>query len=108
MSNAFLHVVLAKFYDGVSDELRRGMYQKMACLGEKCGAQEAGIIAWQVDWNTDQRKGYQLMEVGLFVNRNAFEIFRAHPVHCAFSQEMSQLADWIVGDMLHFVMPPIL
>ncbi|MFM2407254.1 MAG: hypothetical protein RL223_5134 [Pseudomonadota bacterium] len=65
-----LHVVLVRFHDGVPQAQREAARQRMAALGEACGGAAAGILAWRADWNADTRKGWQLMEAGVFAARD--------------------------------------
>lgn len=99
MPDAFLHIVLTKFRKEIPDARRQDMQRRLAALGDVCGGREAGILVWRGTWNLDQRKSYHLMELGLFADEAAFLRYRGHPAHAEFAAEMSQIADWVVGNM---------
>lgn len=100
MSLVLAHVVLAKFRAETPQSIREVMRERMASLGEACGGPAAGILHWRADWNLDQRKGYHLMEFAIFADGDALQRFREHPDHLAFATAMSEVADWIVGDLM--------
>ncbi len=75
------------------------MYGELSRLPELCGGKGSGILYWKSDWNLDQRKGYHLMEFALFESASAFNTFRAHPAHQSFAERLSEVADWVVGDL---------
>ncbi|MEN9893676.1 MAG: hypothetical protein RLY78_3971 [Pseudomonadota bacterium] len=101
-----LHVVLVRFHDGVPQAQREATRQRMAALGEACGGAAAGILAWRADWNADTRKGWQLMEAGVFADAAALQRFQRHPAHAAFGTELRAIADWVVGDLPDWRLPP--
>jgi hypothetical protein len=94
-----LHVVLVRFHDGVPQARREAARLRMAALGEACGGAAAGILAWRADWNADTRKGWQLMEAGVFADAAALLRFQRHPAHAAFGAGLREIADWVVGDL---------
>lgn len=99
LSDVFIHVVLISFYDDVSQAVREAKYEQFRDLGEACGGKNAGILAWCADWNLDQRKGHHIVQFAIFQDEAAFQWFRQHAAHAALSEEMSKLADWVVGDI---------
>jgi hypothetical protein len=99
MAEVLVHVVLVSFQEHVPQQLRAAKLAGYQALGDACGGHKAGILFWRADWNLDQRKNYHLMELGVFADANAFERFRLHPAHVEFGKDMSDLADWVVGDI---------
>lgn len=99
MPEVFVHLVMVSFWESVPQETRERKLADYRALGDACGGRAAGILYWDAGWNRDQRKGYHLIEFGIFSDADAFQRFRAHPVHAVFAAEMSQLADWVVGDL---------
>lgn len=95
-----LHVVLFRFCEAVGAEQRAQLLDMLASLGEACGGRTAGILEWAVGPNLDQRKGYSLIEVGLFQDVDALNRFKAHPLHQATAAQISGYADWVVGDLV--------
>jgi hypothetical protein len=99
LTDLVVHVVLIRFRPEASAEAREAIHDALARLPDLCGGSAAGIVYWRSGWNLDRRKGFDLMEFALFEHRAAFEAFRAHPAHQAFSARLSKLADWVVGDL---------
>ena len=99
MSAVFVHVVLSTIHPQVPPEVRAGIHQKQAVLGEACGGAAAGILHWTSGWNLDQRKNYHLMLFAVFEDEAAFRRYHAHPAHQAYGLDLREVADWVVGDV---------
>lgn len=94
------HVVLVSFYPEVSQTRQEEAVSTLRQLGDKCGGREAGILYWNAGWNLDQRKNFHLMAIAIFLNEDALHGYAAHPAHREFTQVMSEIADWVVGDLV--------
>jgi hypothetical protein len=99
MSDLLVHVVLIKFRPAALQHVRDELYEELRRLPELCGGKGSGIVYWKSDWNLDQRKDYHLMEFALFESQQAFNTFHAHPAHRSFAEKLSNVADWVVGDL---------
>ena len=95
---SFAHVVLISFYDGVPQERRATLLRRLEEMGDACGGEDAGVEYWKATWNLDQRKAYHILQFAIFSDEHKFQEFRAHPAHMAFSNELREIADWVVGD----------
>ncbi len=105
----YLHVVLLKPVAGVTDDQLNEVIADFEALGERCGGVTAGVISAFMGRNIDPRKGYVLIEVVLFRDRDAFIAWHAHPAHAAFAKRMSTLMDtWVVGDVAVALDVPIM
>ncbi len=93
-----IHIFLIKFKEGVTQVQKEDIYQRYQNLAKECGGKKAGILSYDVEWNQDIRKGYELCGVSVFKNEGALQKFRAHPKHKEFTTLLSQVADWVVGD----------
>ena len=87
---AFRHVVLFHLHEGADPE------PALRVLRDACP--ETGVLTWTVTRSLDQRKGIVVVEDATFVEREAFEDFRASDGHQAAVAHMSQCSDWVVGD----------
>lgn len=93
------HVALISFRDQVSLAQRRKIYDLYQTLDEDCGGFNAGIYYWKVDYNLDLRKGVHLVEVGVFRDGDALQVFRVHPKHKELTDILREIADWQIGDI---------
>ncbi|OGZ69671.1 MAG: hypothetical protein A3D35_00215 [Candidatus Staskawiczbacteria bacterium RIFCSPHIGHO2_02_FULL_34_9] len=98
--NCLVHSVLFKFYNNTTEEQKQKAHRIYQTLHEECGGKEAGILAWQVDWNVDQRKGWTLVQLGVFTDNDALQRYRLHPRHQEVAKFMSVISDWVIGDIL--------
>lgn len=97
----YLHVVGYSFLPTTTPEQIKKVKDDCVLLYEKCGGHDAGIISWTVADNVDPRKGFVLVEIAMFSQREAFIAWHAHPEHTAYASEVAQIADkWIVLDVV--------
>lgn len=93
------HVVLVSFRPQVSHATRETALATLRQLGDKCGGRDAGIAYWDAGWNLDQRKNYHLMAIAFFASEDALRSYALHPAHREFTRAMSEMADWVIGDL---------
>lgn len=98
--NILAHLVMIKFYDNVSEEIRRKILNQYSSIAEDCGGQDAGILFFEVKPNLDQRKNWHLAELAFFTGPEALEAFRVHPKHKEITDILRETADWVVGDFM--------
>jgi len=89
----FRHVVLFRVRDDVTDPDLSAAIDELRAVGKA-----RGVTAWTIEMSLDTRKGRIIVEDGSFVNRSAFETWRAGDVHKRVAERMAGLADWWVGD----------
>lgn len=89
----YRHIVLFRIHDGASDEQVTGAIDSLRSL-----AVLPGVVSWRIERSLDVRKGLVLVEDATFTDRAAFEVFRADPRHEKVAQQLSEMADWWVGD----------
>lgn len=94
---AIRHVVLIRFNDDASSEDRDRICQMYQEIAERCGGVEAGILEFVAKPSIDQRKCH-LVEVALFRDREALELFRVHPEHHKLTDLLKTVASWWVGN----------
>jgi hypothetical protein len=97
----FLHTVHTRFSDA-SAEKRHELLKRFQKLGDDCGGMNAGILFWKVDENMrlGPRRKVDMVQIAIFIDKDAFEKFRAHPVHQALKMELRDCADWTGSDVL--------
>jgi hypothetical protein len=93
------HVVLVSFSPQVAQATREGTLATLQQLGGKCGGRDAGILYWNAGWNLDQRKNHHLMLVAIFSSEDALLEYAGHPAHKEFTRTLSEIADWVTGDL---------
>jgi hypothetical protein len=98
--NALHHIVLIKFKEGVPDETVESFYTRYQTLDKECGGEEAGILHFRVRRNLDTRKGVALVQFALFSGNDALQAYRLHPRHKELAEDLSHVADWLVGDFI--------
>lgn len=89
----FRHVVLFRVRDDVTDPEVSQAIDELRAVGEA-----RGVTAWTIEISLDTRKGRIIVEDGSFVDRSAFEAWRAGDAHQRVAERMAGLADWWVGD----------
>lgn len=89
----FRHVVLFRVRDDVTDPDLSAAIDELRAVGKA-----PGVTAWTVEMSLDTRKGRIVVEEGSFVDRSAFETWRAGDAHKRVAERMAGLADWWVGD----------
>jgi len=89
----FRHVVLFRVRDDVTDPDVFAAIDDLRALGAL-----PGVTEWTVVLSLDTRKGRVIVEDGTFVDRPAFETWRATDEHRATAERMARIADWWVGD----------
>jgi len=89
----FRHIVLFRVRDDVTDPDVSAAMDELRAVGD---APE--VTAWTVVMSLDTRKGRIIVEDGHFLDRSAFETWRAREAHQRVAQRMAGLADWWVGD----------
>ncbi len=93
------HTVLISFRPDTPQSVWQEVFNRYQTLGEDCGGKKAGILFWKVDYNLDLRKNVHLVEIAIFQNDAALQVFRNHPKHEAMSDTLKDIADWWVGDI---------
>lgn len=96
-----LHVVLISFKPEASKLVRQEIYDRYQTLAQDCGGENAGILFWKVDHNLNLRKNVHLVEIAVFKDTGALRAFGQHPKHKEFTDMLSKVADWQVGDIHH-------
>lgn len=89
----FRHIVLFRVRDDVTDPDVFAAMEELRAVGEA-----QGVTEWIVEMSLDTRKGRIIVEDGSFVDRSAFETWRAGDAHQRVAERMAGLADWWVGD----------
>jgi hypothetical protein len=89
----FRHVVLFRVRDDVADPDVSAAIAELRAVGEG-----PGILSWDIALSLDTRKGRVIVEDGTFVDRAAFDAWRATDAHRAVGERMSAISDWWVGD----------
>ena len=100
MIRGYCHAVLISFKPETDEASRETTELLLQNLGKNCGGEQAGILFWKVEKNLDQRKGVHLVELGIFANLSAYELFRVHPNHHSVGRALSLVADWKIGDII--------
>ena len=90
----YRHIVLFRFRDTADAHARAAAYDAVDATGSA-----PGIVSWRLDWSLDTRKGPVLVQDAVFDSRAAFEAWRDSEPHRRAGQVMSQVADWLVGDL---------
>ncbi len=93
------HTVLIKFRDETTFIKREEVAAELNVLGAECGGVSKGLLFWIVGKNLDTRKGYELVLFSMFRSDRDFERYQKHPLHEKFVCGLSEVADWIVGDV---------
>lgn len=99
LTSGLWHIVGIKAKQGVSQAVKDELCGRLNSLGEMCGGKAAGILMWGAGTNSDLRKGWHFVEIGLFTDDCALQQFRRHPHHVEFVNFMSKVADWVVLDL---------
>jgi hypothetical protein len=94
-----IHVVLFTYCPGIRESTRRRAFKLHEALGKVCGGQKAGILFWKIDLNADLRKNVEIVQFSIFKDAEALQRFRRHPKHDEFTDIMSEISDWQVGDI---------
>lgn len=89
----FRHVVLFRVRDDVADPDVSAAVDALRLLGA-----EPGVISWDVARSLDTRKGRVIVEDGTFIDRVAFEAWRAGDEHRRVAERMARISDWWVAD----------
>jgi len=89
----FRHVVLFRVRDDVTDPDVSAAIDALRALGDA-----PGVRSWTIKPSLDTRKGRVVVEDGTFVDRRAFELWRAGEEHRRVAEKLSLIADWWVGD----------
>lgn len=89
----FRHVVLFRVRDDVTDPDLSAAIDELRAVGEA-----PGVTAWTIETSLDTRKGRIIVEDGSFVDRSAFQTWRASDAHRRAAERMAGIADWWVGD----------
>lgn len=100
MPQVLVHSVLFKFYPNTTEEQVQQVYKMYETLAEECGGKEAGILAFMVGENVDQRKGWRTVQLVFFTDNDALQKYRLHPRHQEVAKFMSGICDWAIGDLL--------
>ena len=98
---AIWHIVLISFRKDTPQKTRDAIYDRYQTLAENCGGKKAGILFWRVDYNLDNRKNVHLVEIAVLKDEKALHAFRGHSEHKKFTDWLSKVADWQVGDLRH-------
>ncbi len=88
------HVVQVSFHDKAPESVRQEAYARYQTLAKDCGGRDTGILFFKVGWNLDTRKDVHLLEVAVFEDSVALQVFRNHPKHKQLSTLLSAWADW--------------
>lgn len=88
------HIVLFKLHGQVNDVQVQQAIQFLKSLGSN----NPEILKWEVALSVDTRKGKVIIENAVFVNRQAFDKFRASDKHTEVGNFMKEISDWLVGD----------
>ncbi len=89
----FRHVVLFRVREDVADPDVSAAIAELRAVGE-----DPGILSWDIALSLDTRKGRVIVEDGTFVDRAAFEAWRARFEHIRAGELMAQISDWWVAD----------
>lgn len=89
----FRHIVLFRVRDDVTGPDLSAAIDELRAVGKA-----PGVTAWTIEMSLDTRKGRVIVEDGSFVDRSAFETWRAGDAHKWVAERMAGLADWRVGD----------
>lgn len=88
------HLVLFRFRDSADAEARQAAYDAVAETGAA-----PGLLSWRLAWSLDTRKGPVLVQEAVFADRAAYEAWRGSDAHRRAGEIMSEVADWLVGDL---------
>jgi hypothetical protein len=95
MSNQPLrHIVLFSLKPTLTDAERDEAVHLLRNLGNRSD----GVLEWSVELSRDTRKGVIIVENALFVDEQAYDVFRTSALHQATGQRMSLIADWLIAD----------
>lgn len=96
----YLHVVSFKPLPNTTEEQIAEIIAQFNKLYDLCGGSSAGILSAFAGKNIDNRKGFVLVEVMVFRDREAFLAFHSHPAHTEFAAAMAKLMDvWVISDV---------
>lgn len=91
----FRHIVLFRVHEGVASSRVSSAVELLRSLESL-----PGVVSFLVEMSLDSRKGQVLVEDATFVDAGAFVAFRADARHAEVVAELSEIADWWVGDYL--------
>jgi hypothetical protein len=100
LKTGLLHTVTIKFKEIALPSERAEVSNRLERLGREFGGKTEGLLYWNVGLNTDQRKGYDVVEIAVFSNQAILDKFRIHPKHKELTDLMSRVCDWVVGDLI--------
>ena len=101
MKKNIWHIVLISFWKNTPQKTREEIYQRYQTLAEDCGGEESGILFWKVGRNLDLRKDVHLVEIAVFKDDDALQVFKQHPRHKEITGMLCKVANWQVGDICH-------
>lgn len=58
------------------------------------------ILKWEIKKSVDTRKDIIIIENGLFVDEQSFNLFRISGKHKKAGEFMRQISDWLIGDYI--------
>ncbi|WP_409331729.1 Dabb family protein [Trujillonella humicola] len=90
----YRHLVLFRFRDDVDADARAAAYDLVEASGRALG-----LLSWRLGWSLDTRKGAVLVQDAVFADRAAFEAWRDSAAHRRAGAYLSEVADWLVGDV---------
>ena len=89
------HILLFRFNEGVSDEVRQDAVSRLEALGEQCPT----ISSWSIGVNfADSPSAHDVAEVGDFNNIEALNAYKDHPAHRDLSAHLRTIATWALAD----------
>lgn len=89
----FRHVVLFRVRDDVAGPELSAAMEGLKRLGDS-----PGIVEWTIELSLDERKGRIVIEDATFIDIDAFRTWRSGAAHREIASQMSEIADWLVGD----------
>jgi hypothetical protein len=89
------HILLFKFKEGVSQDVRDDATQRLTGLGEQCPT----VSSWSVGVNeADSVSAYDVAEVADFEDRQALQEYKDHPAHKDLAAHLGGIANWALVD----------
>ena len=89
------HILLFRFNEGVSQQVRDEATQRLAALGEQCPT----VSSWSIGINqAESPNAYDVAEVADFVDPRALQEYKDHPAHRELSARLGTIATWKLVD----------
>ena len=89
------HILLFKFNEGVTADVREDAIQRLERLGEQCPT----VSEWSIGVNqAESPSAYDVAEIADFIDEQALSRYKNHPAHRELSAHLGTIASWALVD----------